>query len=711
MVRKRIGILMFFVCGSLNLLAQSNGQALLESADSALSEGAYAQAISQFQAAYEVFEQNDDYAGMAKSAEGWGTALLFSGDSENALVRLDIGIDAAEKAADSEILGSVLAVKSELLRMVGRTEEALAANLYGAQIYEGTEHQELYSSRLIKIGDCYQRLMQPDSAEWYFVEAIRIKEEIQDSMFLPHAYEAAAIFYGNYRKAYGTSVEYFLKSIELAERVGKDRIAANSLANLATFLLDYDQYEDAKAYAERALEMMDALGLRFYKTRCLNTLGHVAEAEGAPAEAERLFREALEIHMESRDQSELPYQYYRIARLKLAARDFDGALVEIRNGLRLLEERQQPDVEVQLRNLLARVYLNTDRRDEAIEIWEEIRDVAVVKDDLSLQESVLRGLSNAYAAAGNFEEAYQLLDIHRMVVDSLSDRAHIRYAQQLNAEFDRAQKDEAIMRLTYENSIKDLDLINRKRQVFLLGGGVVVAILAAMLGFFLFVQKRKNAKILEEKNTLIASALEEKDLLLREIHHRVKNNLQLVSSLLNLQSRYIKDPTAVSAINEGRSRVRSMALIHQNLYQKENLTGVHVKQYFSKLLQELFETYQVLDRVDLNLEIDEVHLDVDTIIPIGLILNELVTNALKYAFPEGSSGSLRICLKEESGALNLEVQDDGVGMADLSVYQAPSTFGFRLVQSLAAKLKAQMKVEIQEGTSVKLSIRDYRKAG
>jgi two-component sensor histidine kinase len=683
----------------------------LVAAEEALAAGNYVEAKKKFAECYEGFAAVNNYSGLARCSEGWGTALIFTSQNDSALLVLDWGVEAAQQLEDPQQLGSILAISAEIHTILGRFEEALAANLRSARAFEGTDYHALRSSRLVKIGVCYQRLMEIDSAEHYFLEAIRVKEEIGDSTFLPHAYEAAANFYGNAKGAYGNSVAFFLKGIEMAEATGQDRVASNSLALLAGYLLRYEQYEIAKEYASRSLSMMDTLGLVFYKTRPLTTLAEIAEREGNLAEAEQLYQQNLEIYRSSRDQSTMPDQYHRLARIKIIQGDLSAAREYLEAGRGLLNEQQQPEVEIQYRNLEGRLSLAAGETTTAIQIWEEIVPVASNRGNLTLMESVLRGLAEAKAEVGDYADAYQLLEQHRLIKDSLEVQARSRYAQQLEAEYQRSKKDEAIMRLTYANDLKDLDLASRKKQVLLLGAGIVVAILAAMLGFFLFNQKRRNALILEEKNEVIAQSLAEKDLLLREIHHRVKNNLQLVSSLLNLQSRYIKDPNAVSAINEGRSRVRSMALIHQNLYQKENLTGVHVKQYFSKLLEELFETYRVIGRVDLKLKIDDVNLDVDTIIPIGLILNELVTNSLKYAFPEGESGSLSVELREDADQLHLEVYDDGVGIQDESSLSEPKTFGFRLIQSLAAKLKASMKVESDSGTRVSLLIQNFRKAG
>ena len=184
------------------------------------------------------------------------------------------------------------------------------------------------------------------------------------------------------------------------------------------------------------------------------------------------------------------------------------------------------------------------------------------------------------------------------------------------------------------------------------GIGLLALTLFGGVIFSFYRSKRKSEKELAQKNEIISEALAEKELLLKEIHHRVKNNLQVISSLLYLQSDYIKDEKALSAIQEGRNRVQSMAIIHQNLYQEDNLTGIQVKDYFEKLTQSLFNSYKVqADQIELQLDIEAINLDVDTVIPLGLVVNELITNSLKYAFPENQAGYLKIALRSRINLL------------------------------------------------------------
>ena len=187
----------------------------------------------------------------------------------------------------------------------------------------------------------------------------------------------------------------------------------------------------------------------------------------------------------------------------------------------------------------------------------------------------------------------------------------------------------------------------------------------------------------------------------------MKNNLQVISSLLSLQSRYIDDEKAQAAISEGQHRVKSMALIHQKLYQHENLLGIEAKDYIENLTASLRSAYNYTDdQVSVQYDISDLKIDVDTIIPIGLILNELISNSFKHAFPEGKEGEISIRLGEENEKLKLEVKDNGVGSKE-----PPSTsgsFGMRMINSLAMKLEASVNFDFSKGTSTVIEMSNYK---
>ena len=186
----------------------------------------------------------------------------------------------------------------------------------------------------------------------------------------------------------------------------------------------------------------------------------------------------------------------------------------------------------------------------------------------------------------------------------------------------------------------------------------------------------------------------------------MKNNLQVISSLLRLQSRYIEDQAALGALQEGQNRVKSMALIHQNLYQDDNLTGIDMKEYIEKLSQSVFRSYKVSREViDISTDIDDIQLDVDTVIPLGLILNELITNALKYAYRDGEHGRLHVGLKDHTNHLLLEVADNGTGFNPEEA--GKNSFGWRMIRSFSQKMQADVQVENKDGAHVRIKINKF----
>ena len=213
-------------------------------------------------------------------------------------------------------------------------------------------------------------------------------------------------------------------------------------------------------------------------------------------------------------------------------------------------------------------------------------------------------------------------------------------------------------------------------------------------------------KQMEEK---LRASLREKEILLREIHHRVKNNLQVISSLLHLQSAYVGDSVFVNMLKESQNRIRSMALIHENLYLSEDLANVDFTTYMKTLINEILRSYGK-DRgsVTVNIEVANISLGVDTAIPCGLIINELVSNSLKHAFPDGK-GEITVTLQVFNGDITLTVSDNGIGIPEDIDFRKTKTLGLHLVTILAEdQLNGKISLDRSEGTAFHVTFRKVR---
>jgi PAS domain S-box-containing protein len=207
---------------------------------------------------------------------------------------------------------------------------------------------------------------------------------------------------------------------------------------------------------------------------------------------------------------------------------------------------------------------------------------------------------------------------------------------------------------------------------------------------------------LAEANLL--ASLREKEVLLKEVHHRVKNNLQIISSLLDLQSQYIQERQVQEMFRSSQNRIRSMALIHEELYKSKNFAQVNLTQYISELTTSLLQTYAINpDNIELKLNLDEIYSNLDIAIPCGLILNELISNALKHGLNGGTKGKIWIELESEGNQINLVVGNDEPNSQKFLDFKSKKSLGFQLVEILVKQLEGQMEIEQSQGTVFKIS--------
>ncbi|MGZ7109625.1 MAG: sensor histidine kinase, partial [Methanobacterium sp.] len=207
-----------------------------------------------------------------------------------------------------------------------------------------------------------------------------------------------------------------------------------------------------------------------------------------------------------------------------------------------------------------------------------------------------------------------------------------------------------------------------------------------------------DIKEIKDAQYKVKASLEEKEVLLREIHHRVKNNLQIISSLLNIQSNYIKDDEDLELLRESQSRIKSMAIIHEGLYKSNDFTHINFKDYIHSLIQYISVHYNVSTKIQINVEVKNVMLNIETAVPCGLIINELVTNSIKHAFPNGNGGKIKVSLNSKNGICSLRVSDNGIGFPANIDFRNSRTLGLRLVNILSNQLDGNIVLDKSLGT-------------
>jgi len=217
--------------------------------------------------------------------------------------------------------------------------------------------------------------------------------------------------------------------------------------------------------------------------------------------------------------------------------------------------------------------------------------------------------------------------------------------------------------------------------------------------FFTLQQEIVERKLVEK---MLTTSLEEKEILLSEVHHRVKNNLNIISSLLNLQSSQVETPDqAVKSLEKSRDRIMSMAIVHQKLYESRNFASINMKDYLEDISSNLHNIYKSDSNIELKMEITELLLDIKTAIPCGMILNELLTNAFKYSFPKGKDGEIKVILTEkEDNLCELTIADNGLGIPAGS--EDKGTLGLTMVKLLVEQINGTIEIKRREGTLIRI---------
>lgn len=343
-----------------------------------------------------------------------------------------------------------------------------------------------------------------------------------------------------------------------------------------------------------------------------------------------------------------------MAECKIQTGDYSEAKEYLDSELNLIK----PEFQLKKNRLLAAYFGRIeDYRNEAFFLKKNIR----IQDSLNVHESAIKKQQLVAVVA------QEDLDNSRRMID------------QQKLEMERARS----------------ELQNKDEKINL----VFISLIFTLLGFaglvYAYLKSIKNQRLIAEQKHIIENSLVEKDSLLKEIHHRVKNNLQMVSSLLSLQTKNTRSKAAIEALEEGKSRVKAMALIHQKLYQNEDLSVIEMQGYIESLVNSVQSVFKKGGHnINITIDAEGVELDIDRAIPFGLILNELVSNSFKYAFPDDHlNPKIYIHLRKNSQEGFFEYADNGVGLSEDSEERANSSMGIRLINRLVNQLQSQLGID------------------
>ena len=543
-------------------------------------------------------------------------------------------------------------------------------------------------------------------AKYYLTESIRLYSKLNNPVKKAEAMRALGVYHQS-RDEDSLAIALYTQSQQIAESANDTTGILRPYSGMVFLYTKIGLYSKAITYGlegiRRARFYKDSISLAFIS----NNTGNAYLKAGKYDTALYHYKIALSIN---KDAENIIRNCSNIGNAYLFLNKIDSATAYLNRVEALLPQTEVPRVLIfaysylaKLRNAKGEYNESLNYAKKAIELSDKfylnsISDIALeelVKSykQLKMPDSALVGLENYWAIKKNYLE-----------------EGRNKSVTEIEQQFQQYKKDNEILLLK-----KDKELGKTQRN-----GAFVTALLLAIAAFLFYTRfrlKKKTSDALSVKNQeiekqkeLIQSSLGEKETLLREIHHRVKNNLQIISSLLNIQSEHIQDENVLSSIKEGQSRVQAMSLIHQNLYQSEHLNNVDIQNYVQQLVVYLSEMFAGQSKhIQVNVNAPGINFDIDTAIPLGLIINELVSNAYKYAFEKHASGKINISIKPATGDdYELEIRDDGKGLAVDTNPNNSSSLGLKLVKILSRQLRGTFSFKSDNGAVFLVQFKDLR---
>lgn len=590
---------------------------------------------------------------------------------------------------------------------------------------------------------------------WFHGSECEIPDYFQKSIYLFHLaskpeQEGKALqFYGEFflkQGKYPAAEEQLLKAIDLLQKAGVKKVA-DTYFLLSAMNRYQAAFDKSLFYATKCIETVNAENDTTYLDLYYGELGLVYDELNRVEESAAWYQKALNKRV---DRNGDPVDIFRTAAFLIRqwkktgkskqALDLMNELVEkfpprsslaraavaqdfalCLDGLqrygeaerRLLEMTRQyhasniKDEFVMFGMMdLARFYLQQHEFEKGRLYLDSVKRSPKVTP-MSVGKDLYHLMFIADSALGNYKAAIDDLHTYQFLSDSIYNERKSRQIEFLTMQFRTAEKEQSIILLEKEKKIQQNQLEKEQHtRSWILGAVALMLVIIGLLTNYLLLKQKTNKKLtaqqneIEKKNEALQRLVEEKEWLVKEIHHRVKNNFHIVQGLLGTQSRYLKSEEAINALADSRHRIQAMSIMHQKLYQSEDMSSVNISEYIHELISHLRSSFHTRQSIQFRLDIDPVQLNASYCIPIGLILNEAITNSIKYAFPDERAGQVSISLKRDQTSIVVTISDNGIGLPAGFDINNPHTMGLRLMNGLSQDLEGELRIINDKGATI-----------
>lgn len=504
----------------------------------------------------------------------------------------------------------------------------------------------------------------------------------------------AALLYAE--SNYIQSIETVFDAIHHLEKSDQGKQIAFAYLQIGSTYLFMDYLDEADEYYRQAAEYFSKEGDQLGVAICQSNLGLIAHEKGDYAGAIEQLKASLKEILKSKREIMTGYAYQSIAESYLAVHEIDSALHYCKRSFRIDQKLNYNSGQAKDYYLLAAIQNELGNSDSALYFGEQSLDLLDQEEDYEIDHALSLLLANIYSRRGNLKKSNQFLRRRIEVMEAIEEDN--KKIKQLSSREDK-RLTETMFELELSKEREKLQKISNQNQE------KIILILVYLCLFFLIgltivlIYNRKNKKLNRELNKELIT----KRSLLKEIHHRVKNNLQIIASMLSIQSQYIKDENFKKILSDCRGRINSMSLIHESLYKSEEREFPLFNHYVEELIPRLIKTYQVDEQdIQLKMDLQKMELSLDESIPCGLIIHEAISNSLKHAFEKDQKGEIEISMKNVNNRIKLLIADNGKGLPKDFKLEEQDSFGFLLIHSLSNQLEADISIQNEAGLQIRI---------
>jgi len=579
-------------------------------------------------------------------------------------------LSAFQQAGSKRKEADVLKELGDLRQIQGDYIKALSDLKQALKIYQSIRYPALHGTYDL-MGIISADLGDYEQALNYGLLAVKTAEQVKDtSLQIATIYNRVGITYSQLKK-YEQAYEYWKKGLLIAQKYNDTATIVILTANLARALIELNKPYESLTILQKLTErykIKDDYLQMLVTSRLLTTYKELKQYKTAQQYCDQLLKISQRFSQNHPDQSLV---YEEVIPFYLATQQYE----------------------------LARKYLAIN----------ETYCIAV-------QWPLGRSRNHLWwfkldSTLGNYPSAISHYQRFKTIGDSLLNEMTSKQIGQLQVQYQSDKKDQDIKLLENQSKLQQEKLVQANQTRNWISG--VVLLLLIIMGLLIInsrLKQRTNKKLqlqqkeIEKKNLSLQHLVGEKDWLVKEIHHRVKNNFHTVMGLLGTQSGYLKSEEAINAITDSQHRVHAMSLIHQKLYQSDNLSAINMPDYIHELVDYLRDSFNCSNTIRFKLQIDRIELDLSHCIPLGLILNEAITNSIKYAFPDNMEGVISVSLDHTSAEhLLLTIKDNGVGLPAAFDIHTKDSMGMNLMQGLSEDIGGKFIICNQNGTVISIA--------